>query len=96
MVKYNLCEQLNYIESEKVKSSSLLQKSLIKYVRINLTYSLKDELVEKRGWKIVNMLLVEDFYKILNSDLLKQKEIYITDIKEWEAALGEEKNNSKK
>ena len=63
---------------------------------MNLIYSLKEELVEKRGWKIVNMLLVEDFYKILNSDLLKQKEIYITDIKEWEAALGEEKKNSKK
>ena len=85
----------NQIEIWKWKGQKFkfIAKSLIKYEQFNLIYSLKEELVEKRGWKIVNILLVEDVYKILNSDLRQKENLHNWD---WEAALGEEKKNGKK
>ena len=95
-MKYNSCEQLNYIESEKVKSSSLLQISLIKYVQINLIYSLKKELVEKRGLKNSEYAAGWRFFiRYWIVIYWSKKKFTHTDIKEWEVALGEEKQNGK-
>ena len=91
--KYNCLRTIKLkFESEKVKSSSLLQISLIKYVQINLIYNLKKELVEKRGLKNSEYAAGWRFFiRYWMVIYWSKKKFTHTDIKEWEAALGEEK-----